>query len=640
MWNNTNGSINDATLSPGQMLGRYELLLPIASGGMGNVWAARLKGTRGFRKIVAIKTILHTGEDAKLEQMLLQEATIASQVHHPNVVETLELGEHQGLMFLVMELVEGESLSCLMREAQTTGGVPLKVAVNLIGQVCRGLSAAHDLSDADGAPMGLVHRDISPPNLIVTYSGTVKIVDFGVATTSSSATQGSGEIKGKISYLAPEQLRGDSLDQRVDVFATGIVLYQLTVGRHPFKAPTEAKTISRIMSDSRPTPPSAWGPAYPEALEYVVLRALEKDPTNRWQSAAEFLSALHRAMPEAFDPSAERVTTEYVGGLLRNKMVQRRATLRMAEEDTERTSRPSASSLPVMVATGAPPIPKVPSRVIYAAGGMVLAFVLALGVRALTGFEPLVGEDVAEKEVAARELPAVATQEGPDDHLGGPKREVALPSRTAAAAVQEATSGSVFRSRPARGKAGVAAKEGTPKKGAIQALAPTDASADQPESLDPVARVDSGLAWNGAMPEPEEPMELPYEAAPTPSAPQASFVAAVIVPQAAPAARPPGIRMLSSKLAHRKLTIDPSSDAYRVKLPPALEGSKSSFAATVRICVSPEGKVTSVEVTRPGGPAIDAQLPEVLSRWRYSPLVENGVKIPFCYALRYELAAR
>src|SRR5688500_8874827 len=271
------------------MLGRYELLVPIATGGMGTVWAARLKGTRGFRKLLAIKTILRSFENADSEQMLLREATLASQVHHPNVAETLELGEQDGILYLVMELVSGESLSFILREAQRLGGVPLPIAVNLIGQVCRGLQAAHELCDENGQRIGLIHRDISPPNVLVTDSGTVKIVDFGVATTTSSATFGSGEIKGKISYLAPEQLRGEPLDERVDVFTTGILLYLLTVGQHPFRASSEAATVGRILSDMPAAPPSSHVEDYPEALEAVVLRALDKRRDQRFDSALALL---------------------------------------------------------------------------------------------------------------------------------------------------------------------------------------------------------------------------------------------------------------------------------------------------------------------------------------------------------------
>src|SRR6185295_16691751 len=163
-------SVNAADLRAGSALGRYELLLPIAKGGMAQVWAARLRGSRGFQKIVAIKLIrLGTNDDERMERMFQEEATLAAQILHPNVVATLELGDHEGALYLVMEWVEGEPLSVIMKEAADRGGIPLPIAVNLIGQACRGLQAAHDLRDESGVLLGLVHRDISPQNVLVTY---------------------------------------------------------------------------------------------------------------------------------------------------------------------------------------------------------------------------------------------------------------------------------------------------------------------------------------------------------------------------------------------------------------------------------------------------------------------------------------
>src|SRR5436190_1804643 len=215
-------------LRPGSVLGRYELLLPIAKGGMAQVWAARLLGTRGFQKIVAIKTILPGAiDDERMERMLLEEATLASQIHHPNVVATLELGEDDGMLYLVMEWVEGESLSLLVSRSSQRGGIPLPIAVNLVGQACKGLHAAHELRDESGALLGVVHRDISAHNVLVTYSGNAKLVDFGVAkaTALSSALTEGGEIKGKFAYLAPEQAVGQPVDRRTDIFGMGILLY-------------------------------------------------------------------------------------------------------------------------------------------------------------------------------------------------------------------------------------------------------------------------------------------------------------------------------------------------------------------------------------------------------------------------------
>ncbi len=197
-------------LTAGSNLGHYELLLPIAKGGMAQVWAARLRGTRGFQKLVAVKTILAGAIDStRLEQMFLEEAQLASQIHHANVVQTLELGEHEGTLYLVMEWVDGEPVSQVLAQAAEKGGLPLAVAVNLIAQVCHGLHAAHELRDENGDLVGVVHRDVSPQNILITPSGKAKLVDFGIAKVTSRASNMTqqGEVKGKFGYMAPEQVQ-------------------------------------------------------------------------------------------------------------------------------------------------------------------------------------------------------------------------------------------------------------------------------------------------------------------------------------------------------------------------------------------------------------------------------------------------
>src|SRR6478609_11972247 len=337
-------------LSSGSPLGRYELLLPIAKGGMAQVWAARLHGSRGFQKLVAVKTILPGAVDnARMEQMFLEEAQLASQIHHPNVVGTLDLGEHEGVLYLVMEWVEGEPLSSVIAKAAASGGVPLAIGVNLIGQACQGLSAAHDLRDENGALLGLVHRDVSPQNLLVTYSGTAKLVDFGIAkaTSKSSALTEAGEIKGKFSYMAPEQVRGIGLDCRTDLFALGILLYAITTGRHPFRGEHPAQTVQNICADRPPVLPSALIADYPPALEQVVLKALAKDPDQRFANATEMLRALEEAMPGPLEASFEKQVADYLKQLFGNRAAERRAALRVAQEHADRARNESSSSISV-----------------------------------------------------------------------------------------------------------------------------------------------------------------------------------------------------------------------------------------------------------------------------------------------------
>src|SRR5215831_17791365 len=234
-------------LVPGMVLGRYELLLPIAQGGMATVWAARQRGTRGFNKTVAIKTMLPTlSDDAQFEQMFLDEAALAAKIHHPNVAEILDLGEQDEILYIVMEWVEGEALSVLYKVAkQNEARVPMRLSLRIVQQACAALHAAHELRDEDDRPLRIVHRDVSPQNILCTYDGIVKLVDFGVAKAVGRAggETSAGQLKGKVPYMSPEQARGGQVDRRTDVFAMGIVLYKLTTGLHPFLGENDLLTM-------------------------------------------------------------------------------------------------------------------------------------------------------------------------------------------------------------------------------------------------------------------------------------------------------------------------------------------------------------------------------------------------------------
>jgi tRNA A-37 threonylcarbamoyl transferase component Bud32 len=318
-------------LSPGQALGRYELLAQVARGGMGEVWAARLKGARGFQKLVAIKTLLpELRSDIRIEEMLLEEARIASLIHHPNVVQTTELGEAGKYLYLVMEWVDGESLSFLMKRAEERGWVPIPIGVNLVAQACRGLHAAHELTSDLGVHLGVVHRDVSPHNVLVTHSGVVKLVDFGIAkaTNEQGNLTANGELKGKYSFMAPEQALSNDVDRRADVFALGITLYMLVTGRHPFKTGAKQSVLGAITSQEPATSPRKFGSACSVALEAVVLKALEKDPDKRFQSTEAMRVALENAVPEAFAPRFEAQVREYLTKTMGDRALARREALR------------------------------------------------------------------------------------------------------------------------------------------------------------------------------------------------------------------------------------------------------------------------------------------------------------------------
>jgi eukaryotic-like serine/threonine-protein kinase len=316
-----------------QTLGRYQLLVAVARGGMGQVWLARLQGARGFNKLVAVKTLLTGEQDTKrLEGMLQEEARIASMIQHANVVHTIELGEHEGLLYLVMEWVDGEPLGFLLTRAAERGGMPVGIAAALVSQVLAGLHAAHELNDHSG-PLGVVHRDVSPHNILITYDGVAKLLDFGVAkaTLQTSSNTETGEVKGKFSYMAPEQILGGEVDRRCDVFAAGIVLYFVSTGRHPFKHANTAAVIHSITTDDPVAPPSSFLDDYPAELEYVVMKALEKDVNKRWATAEDMRVALERAMPEAFDDAGDAALRAFMERMLGDRKLARREAVRRAQ---------------------------------------------------------------------------------------------------------------------------------------------------------------------------------------------------------------------------------------------------------------------------------------------------------------------
>ena len=365
-------------LHTGKKLGRYELLAPVARGGMGQVWAARLRGARGFHKLVAIKTLLSAeGEAVANEQQLLDEARIAALIQHSNVAQTLELGEQDGTLYLVMEWVDGEPLSSVVECAEKAGGVPLLVAVNLIAQALRGLQAAHELSDEAGVRLGVVHRDVSPHNVLISYSGTAKLVDFGIAKAMNrepTGSAGSHDIQGKLAYMAPEQMLGGTIDQRTDLFAIGVMLYTLTTGRHPFQASDSTGVLRGIISEEPALRPSLIKPNYSRTLEAVVLKALDKERDRRWPSAEEMRLALQRGVPQAFEIGFEVQLRNFMADTVGERALRKREALRRAERvvdagPNDGTSDPSSSSVTSLRAIAldthapqtAPPTPR-PSR--------------------------------------------------------------------------------------------------------------------------------------------------------------------------------------------------------------------------------------------------------------------------------------
>ena len=342
-------------VGPGDVLGRYELLLPVAAGGMAMVWAARLRGSRGFQKIVAVKTMLpKLSEDPQFERMFLDEASLASRIHHPNVVEVLDLGEMNGVLFIAMEWLDGVPLNQVMKAAKGASGIPAPVAIHILTHAAEGLHAAHELKDDDNAYIGLVHRDVSPQNILVGHDGLTKMVDFGLAkaTALGDGATRAGQLKGKISYMAPEQIKGDPLDRRADVFALGVVLYAVTTGKHPFRRESEGATLFAISAPD-PAPAPSRFMSYPPELEAVLMKAIAKDPDKRYGSSLEFARALEGTLPQAERAHGGERVAEFIKGLLGAQHEQQKAALAEALRRADRASmQPTASALEGLTGSG------------------------------------------------------------------------------------------------------------------------------------------------------------------------------------------------------------------------------------------------------------------------------------------------
>jgi len=348
-------ALGGRVVGPGDVLGRYELLLPVAAGGMAMVWAARLKGSRGFQKIVAVKTMLpKLSEDPQFERMFLDEASLASRIHHPNVVEVLDLGEANGVLFIAMEWLDGVPLNQVMKAAKGASGIPAPVAIHILTHAAEGLHAAHELKDDDNAYIGLVHRDVSPQNILVGHDGLTKMVDFGLAkaTALGDGATRAGQLKGKISYMAPEQIRGDPLDRRADVFALGVVLYAVTTGKHPFRRESEGATLFAISAPD-PAPAPSRFMTYPPELEAVLMKAVSKDPDKRYGSSLEFARALEGTLPESERAHGGERVAEFIKGLLGHQHDQQKAALAEALRRADRASmQPTASALEGLTGSG------------------------------------------------------------------------------------------------------------------------------------------------------------------------------------------------------------------------------------------------------------------------------------------------
>ena len=376
----------------GRQVGRYAVVRHLASGGMAELYIARQESVGGFEKQVVLKILQpRYAKNPRVVTMFLDEARLAAKLNHPAIVHVYDVADEGGLKYIAMEYIHGETIADIVKRGLAVDRyLPLEYAIHIVRQTATGLAYAHERKEADGKVVRIVHRDISPTNILVSYEGQTEIVDFGIARAQDELREEAGILPGKASYMSPEQVRGETVDHRSDIFALGIILYELTLCQRLYRGPADA-VMKRIVSE-RVQPPTAIRRDYPAALEQIVMRALEKRPEDRYQTAQlmhddleEFLSesglrsgnrrvAIY--MNELFAPDAAAVGGEGTGDDQEALDFDRRAPLSMriepaAEPERERRlAQPPQPPQPAQRLTaGAPrvsppvalPVPRAPT---------------------------------------------------------------------------------------------------------------------------------------------------------------------------------------------------------------------------------------------------------------------------------------
>lgn len=420
-------------------LGRYRVVDEIGIGGMASVHLARMDGPGGFQKWVAIKKIhTHLVEDESFVQMFLDEARVAARISHPNVATVFDLGKHEDTYWIAMEYLHGEPLREVMRRTEELGtAMPPEIACRVIADAAEGLHAAHELLGKNGEKLNLVHRDVTPHNLFVTYDGVTKVVDFGIAKFSSRMSHTrAGTLKGKLAYMSPEQVHGEGIDRRTDIFALGVVLWELTTGQRLFRMESDLDTLAKVQECNVPRP-STLIRGYPVDLEKIVMKALAKNRGERFRTARELSRALQSLLMRRGLFIASDEVAAYTQSIFTDRIQKREAHLRWAAEVTQTINVEQMLSKPKLGSDFTnsevqPSAPGAPAKPIPAAGAPPRPLPAA-GMPPPQGQMPPAGPQILPED-AKETAVSLTTPRGPGAGNVPPTGRAPAPPRPAAGA--------------------------------------------------------------------------------------------------------------------------------------------------------------------------------------------------------------
>lgn len=479
-----------------EMLDRYELVAPLARGGMGTVHLARLPGVGGFQRLYAIKVMHpHLADEEQFVAMLLDEARLAARIHHPNAVAIVDICQGPQGFYLVMDYIDGVTLaSALTAVATLPWKQRVELATRVILDALAGLHAAHELTDDDGAPLGIVHRDVSPQNILVGADGVGRITDFGIALAASRiAASRPGMIKGKPAYMAPEQITAGQVDRRADLFAIGIILWESLTGQRLFSGDTEMAVMMQVMSKEVPRP-SAVAPSVPESLDEVCMWALSREINDRPATARVLSGALEAAAVENNLLASSHEVSELLAKTFRDDFAARRALIRdhARTSDAVRSLKTASSGTPRPATLSAP-------RVQPAIVGDELTL------QTPTGFSgtsiPAIEVRTGAKAIASP--PATELAHAPSVRPTDRRWVIAL---VAALVASGAVAGAVLTRHPDMPREAPRERPASPPASASTASVPTTAIAVPVAAL-PAVLADAGRAHDGA-----ERAAVPFQA--------------------------------------------------------------------------------------------------------------------------------